>query len=138
VRDFLSAALTVTDVRRLIEFWCRNLLCTGISQALNRSVSGVHGKARRLGLYRRERTALMRELPQPPTASATGTAGDARRAGREVRWAQGLEDELADRWFAFQHHRATARDMGLSPSAAELCRELGDGEIRRRSALACR
>ena len=105
---------TLADIRRLIELWGRNLVGVAIGGALNRSASGVYRKARWLGLHRRDRKSLTHELPQPPAEPRA--SGETRRKRQEVRWTQALEDELAERWLALQHHRAIARDMGLSPT----------------------
>lgn len=114
---------TLADIRRLIEFWTRNLVGAAIGGALNRSAGGVYRKARWLGLPRRDRAGLTRELPsqlqplaEPQEPQEPQQPGNARPARQEIRWTQALEDELAERWFALQHHRAIARDMGLSPT----------------------
>jgi len=98
----------LAEVHRLLELWQRDVHGSTIAEAIGRSPGGVRAKARRLGLYRRERAALVRELPvAPPT----------RKPRHQIAWTEPMETDLAERWFANEHHAAIARDMGI-PEAA--------------------
>ncbi len=48
-----------------------------------------------------------------------GTPSICRPKRREVEWTRERDIELAQRWWARQHYRAIARDMGLSPSCVQ-------------------
>ena len=48
-----------------------------------------------------------------------GTPPVRRPKRREVEWTRERDIELAQRWWARQHYRAIARDMGLSPSCVQ-------------------
>ena len=98
----------LAEVHRLLELWQRNVHGATIAEAIGRSPGGVRAKARRLGLYRRDCAALVRELP---------VAAPARKPRHQIAWTEAMETELADRWFANEHHAAIARDMGI-PEAA--------------------
>ena len=118
-------AWQVADIRKLIDAWVRNHHVEYIASALSRSVSGVYGKARRLGLFRRKRSDLVRELPlfawaekqepqEPPKPEPP------RRPNRdEVDWRgnEALLIELSDRWFAGQHYKQIAREMNISEAS---------------------
>lgn len=109
------------DMQRLVALWTQNVTGVAIGAELGRSASGVYSKARSLGLYRRERTRLIQTIPAAPDPVAVvvdaiceKASGNTKR--KEVRWMEAMEDELADRWFSMQHHKAIAADLGLSPT----------------------
>lgn len=60
---FCPRAWSLTDIRRLVDLWCRNLPGIRIAGLLGRGASAVYRKARWLGLFRRPRSALLRDLP---------------------------------------------------------------------------
>ena len=45
--------------------------------------------------------------------------GPVKRARTEIAWTRDLEDELSSRWWARQHYRSIARDMGIPPAAIQ-------------------
>jgi hypothetical protein len=98
----------LTEVHRLLDLWQQDVHGTVIAETIGRSPGGVRGKARRLGLYRRDRKALVREIPAAPPAP---------KPRHQIAWTEPMETELAERWFANEHHAAIARDMGI-PEAA--------------------
>ena len=106
-------AWSLLDIRRLVDLWCRNLPGSRIGALLGRSEGAVHGKARWLGLFKRPRSALLRDLPLFPALDVPAPAKPKRR---EFGWTIEAEDRLAERWFACQSHRGIARDLGLSPT----------------------
>lgn len=59
-------AWLLPDIRRLVDLWCRNLPGTRIAGLLGRGASAVYRKARWLGLFRRPRSALLRDPPPFP------------------------------------------------------------------------
>lgn len=136
---------TVEDVRLLMDRWTSNWATASIGELLGRSPGAVRSKARRLGLYRRERRLLFRvavdradgganqtnSRPAPETASAPApiAAGDrtpvldttiepvpAQRAmkPKRIHWNDEIDMKIAKRWFAHQHHKGIARDLGLT------------------------
>jgi hypothetical protein len=64
---------SVADTRRLIQWWLEALHLDGIGGRLGRSPGGVRAKARRLGLPRRDRKALVRLPLSSAPALATDT-----------------------------------------------------------------
>lgn len=81
----------LAEVHRLVTLWQSNVHGSTIAEAIGRSPGGVRAKARRLGLYRRDRTALVRELPAAPPAC---------KPRHQIAWTETMETELAERWFA--------------------------------------
>ena len=98
----------LAEIHRLLELWQCDVHAVTIAEAVGRSPGGVRAKARRLGLYRRDRSALVRELPAAPPA---------RKPRHQIAWTEPMEADLAERWFANEHHTAIGRDMGI-PEAA--------------------
>ena len=45
--------------------------------------------------------------------------GPVKRPRAEIAWTRDLEDELSSRWWARQHYRSIARDMGIPPAAIQ-------------------
>jgi hypothetical protein len=189
---------TDDEVRLLIKLWTANLRTRVIAERLERSAGSVRSKARRLGLFRRNRRDLIdaiagtvpaadttaasapvdivmevvpnaspdlptlspntaisdvrgavveettapivSEIVEAPTngivaqiSTAAGTVSvgsdqkpsarkAAKPAGRTVKrspsrrivWTDELSEEVARRWFAYQHHRGIAEDLGLT------------------------
>ena len=115
-------AWQIDDIRKLIDAWVRNHHVGFIASALSRSTSAIYGKARRLGLFRRKRSELVRELPlfawaetqEPPKPEPP------RRPNRdEVDWRgnEALLIELSDRWFGGQHYKQIASEMNISEAS---------------------
>ena len=124
-------AWSLLEIRRLIDLWCRNLPGTRIAGLLGRAAGGVYAKARRLGLFRRPRSALLRgPLPlfpasDEPRTPEPGPPPGGKRKRRGVEWSVEMEDEVADRWFALQSPGGIGRDMGLSlPTVASKAHRL--------------
>ena len=112
---------TLSHMQRLVQLWTFNVTGAAIGVELGRSASGVYSKARSLGLYRRERAQLVRVIhavsePSRTGAEAISGKAAARPKRKEIAWTEDLEDQLADRWFAMQHHAAIAVVFGVSPT----------------------
>lgn len=97
----------VDSIRRLIDLWVRKLTTGHIGSALGRSPGSIRAKAKWLGLYRRDRKSLLDILPLFPDFDSEGT----KPKRREIVWNEGLEKWLAERWLAFEHPAAIARDL---------------------------
>ena len=54
--------------------------------------------------------------PEPPARSAIRSAGRTikRETSRRIVWTDELSEEVARRWFAYQHHRGIAKDLELT------------------------
>jgi hypothetical protein len=61
---------SLLETRRLISWWLDGIHVDNIGERLSRSPGGVRSKARRLGLPRRDRKALVRLVPLVPASSA--------------------------------------------------------------------
>lgn len=118
-------------VRKLIDFWIRDLATSRIATLLGRSPSSIRSKARWLGLYKRERLNILEELPLFPDI-------DIPAKRRQLTWTDDLERWLADRWLSFQHHRAIARDMsamlGIEVSPTSIASKAHRLELPKRDA----
>lgn len=97
-------AWAIAEVRRLIDLWIRDLATSRIAAVIRRSPSSIRSKARSLGLYKRERNALLDLLPLFPGI-------DTPPVRHQLVWTDDLERWLADRWLSFQHHKAIAADL---------------------------
>jgi len=142
-----AKAWPVSDFRRLIDCWLDNWKASSASKIFGRSLSSIYGQVRRLGLPRRSRRdlhqptpeafdqlqrargalgALCRDLFDTVDKSLvkviTRASGEILRIERklnrdEVRWTTALDLEISDRAWSCQHHKAIARDLGISPRA---------------------
>ena len=98
---FRHGGWTVACVRKLLELVRHGFCYREIGERLGRSGHAVGAKARRLGLYRRcpDKNLSLSASRQPVT------------------WGETLDDELSNRWFADQHHKAIGREMEISAGA---------------------
>ena len=140
-------AWTQDDYGRLFRAWEDDWRCGAISDTLGRSKSSVWAKARRLGLPKRDRRALLQpELILPPRArqldlfprgfeipsqawppppevrewKARGTAEDVsvcRKRDNEALWTRELCEHVERRFWSGQKNKAIARDLGISVRA---------------------
>ena len=112
-------AWQIEDVRKLIDAWIRNYHVTNIAMALGRSPYSIYGKARRLGLPRRKRTELIKELPLFASAQNQEAKPEPPRCPKrpDTKWDDNLIMVVSDRWFAGQHYKAIARDLNISAAA---------------------
>jgi hypothetical protein len=137
---------SLADTRQLIAWWLEGIHPDSIGERLGRSPGGVRSKARRLGLPRRDRRALVRlapavtAVPAPPGTRVSVTAAQrgivaqpsaspapwshvsvwARREQRRAPqkdWANEERQELATRLLAHQHYLGAARDMNRTPGS---------------------
>lgn len=142
-----AKAWPISDFRRLIDCWLDNWKASSASKAFGRSASSIYGQVRRLGLPRRSRRDLHQPTPEVfdqlrrarSTLGAycrdlfsvvdkslvkviTRASGEILRIERklnrnEVRWTTALDLEVSDRAWSCQHHKAIARDLGISSRA---------------------
>ncbi len=108
------------ETRALIRFWGQNYSAILMSKLLNRTENAVRGKARRLGLYKRERALL--------TSEPTKWEPWSRRTEKRQRLDRTLKLSIRDRWVNGQTTRGIVRDFGLTMTAAALstaCSRLG-------------
>ena len=139
-----TRAWTQDDYGRLFQAWEDGWRCGAISETLGRSKSSVWAKARRLGLPKRDRGALLqpeliapprtRQLdlfprgfetpaeawPPPPEVrewKVRGTTEDitvSRKRDNEALWTRELCDHVERRFWSGQKNKAIARDLGIS------------------------
>jgi hypothetical protein len=115
---------TVGDVQLLISLWIANIHPDAMSHQLKRSPNAIRAKARRIGLYRRERGALVKTIAPPAApqetlkedAKSIRSRGGKARRGPRIKWTKELDLEIARRWLAWQCRHGIARDLGLSES----------------------
>jgi hypothetical protein len=142
-----AKAWPISDFRRLIDCWLDNWKASSASKVFGRSANSIYGQVRRLGLPRRSRRELQQPTPEAfdqlrrarSTLGAlsrdlfdvvdkslvkviTRASGEILRIERklnrdEVRWTTALDLEVSDRAWSCQHHKAIARDLGISPRA---------------------
>lgn len=139
-----ASAWPISDFRRLIDCWLDNWKASSASKVFGRSASSIYSQVRRLGLPRRSRRELQQPTPEAfdqlrrarSTLGAlcrdlldkslvkviTRASGEILRIERklnrdEIRWTTALDLEVSDRAWSCQHHKAIARDLGISPRA---------------------
>ncbi len=108
------------ETRALIRFWGHNYSTVLMSRLLSRTENAVRGKARRLGLFKRDRALLTSQ----PTKWETWSE----RAEKRQRLDRSLKLSIRDRWITGQTTRGIVRDFGLTMTAAALstaCSRLG-------------
>lgn len=100
-------AWQVGEIRKLIDYWELNLSSQCISDKLGRSPGSIRSKARWLGLPRRPRNTIVSDYTELPTQPAPA---------KRTRWDNTLSTQVIDRILAYQHYKAVARDLGLTPA----------------------
>ena len=119
-RKARKSAWVDRETRALIRFWSHNYSTALMSRLLSRTENAVRGKARRLGLFKRDRALLTSE----PTKWETWSE----RAEKRQRLDRALKLSIRDRWVGGQTTRGIVRDFGLTMTAAALstaCSRLG-------------
>lgn len=100
----------------LLRFWSRNYTPTLMAELLSRSVNSVQAKARRLGLYTRDRRSLVSDAPVFEAWKANQSKGKKKR----IRLTDDVLLEIRDRWIRRQSSEGIVLDLGLDMTAGAL------------------
>lgn len=121
----------------LVRRWGENIHPQSIAEEIGRSVGAVRAKARRLGLFRRNRADLIKRVldkmdaqrdngTEAPVSApfiveessvlppAPKSSQRLRFRPRRIVWNDDLDLEVARRWFAWQCRFGIAKDLGLT------------------------
>lgn len=121
----------------LVRRWGENIHPQSIAEEIGRSAGAVRAKARRLGLFRRNRKDLIKRGPgevnaQPKSGteasvsvplfvddsmarqSVSRNCHRPRLRARRIVWNDDMDLEVARRWFAWQCRFGIAKDLGLT------------------------
>lgn len=122
-------AWKASDYLPLIQHWLSGLHAGSIGEKFGRSAGAIWAKARWLGLPKRDRRSVFRtNVEATPDDQVIEEAGQyvvtdegrpiplQRKPGSDqIRWTRDLDIALGKRYFALQHHRAIAKEWGVSP-----------------------